>query len=269
MANILWSDTVTTLGRHHADTVVVGGSHGGVYAGYLAAKAHVKAIILHDAGVGKDNAGIGALSYLEKIGMPAATINYQTARIADGQDQLNRGFISHINHPAFLLGCRAGQSTLVCAKLMISATSWEGAIPEFGESRFLLRKAKNPNMPMVWGIDSTSLLRSKDENCIIVTASHGALFGNTDNRVVNKKPLAMVFNDAGIGIDQWGVSRLKHLDRQGIIAVTVGCNSARIGDSRSAWKTGIISCANTEAANAGIKIGETLENLADKLASTI
>ena len=130
-------------------------------------------------------------------------------------------------------------------------------------------KANNPNAPVIWGIDSTSLLRSEDQNCIIVTASHGALFGSADNRLIANKPLAMVFNDAGIGIDQWGISRLKHLDKQGILAVTVGCNSARIGDSRSAWKTGIISCTNTEAANAGIQVGETLEDLADKLASTI
>ena len=55
--NILTVDTVTKLGPEHRDQVLIGASHGGVYAGYLAAKAGVRAVLLNDAGVGIEDAG--------------------------------------------------------------------------------------------------------------------------------------------------------------------------------------------------------------------
>ncbi len=58
----LRSDTVTKPDGRHRDAVLIGGSHGGIYAGYCAAKAGVRAVILNDAGVGKDRAGIGSLA---------------------------------------------------------------------------------------------------------------------------------------------------------------------------------------------------------------
>ena len=42
---ILTVASVTKLGPEHANQVLIGGSHGGVYAGYLAASAGARAII--------------------------------------------------------------------------------------------------------------------------------------------------------------------------------------------------------------------------------
>ena len=42
--------------------MVVAASHGGVYAGYCAALGRVRAVILNDAGVGRERAGIGSLA---------------------------------------------------------------------------------------------------------------------------------------------------------------------------------------------------------------
>lgn len=44
-----------------AGKVLVAGSHGGIIAAHLGAKAGVHALILNDAGLGKDRAGIAAI----------------------------------------------------------------------------------------------------------------------------------------------------------------------------------------------------------------
>src|SRR3974390_2430989 len=110
LAPILTADSITRVGSEAAGAVVVNGSHGGIYAAYLAAKLQVAAAIFNDAGVGRDQAGIAGLDYLEKIGIPAATIGYDTARIGDGADMMARGIVTHANTAAQTLGCRAGMA---------------------------------------------------------------------------------------------------------------------------------------------------------------
>ena len=262
MVDIVCADTVTVLDASHAGQVLIGGSHGGIYAGYLAARAGVRAVILHNAGIGKDQAGLGSLAYLAALGMPAAVLDHNSARIADGRDQLARGIVSHVNARAEALGCRAGESCRACAERMAAAEQWLGGAPEFGESRFLLRAGDGG--PEVWGVDSTSLLRAADKGAVMITASHGAIFGSAKNRPIAGPPLAMIFNDAGVGIENCGVARLPALDQEGVIAATVAAESARIGDVRSAWESGIISHANATAQSAGIAPGDNLQTFANK-----
>jgi hypothetical protein len=64
--------------------------------------------------------------------------------------------------------------------------------------------------------------------------------------------LAALFNDAGIGVDDAGVTRLSALDARGIAAATVAANTARIGDARSTYEDGIVSRVNARAAALGI-----------------
>ena len=80
---IVTADSVTQLGDV-AGRVLVCGSHGGLIAACLGAKAGAHALILNDAGLGKDRAGIAGLFYLEAIGMAAATVDCHSARIGDG-----------------------------------------------------------------------------------------------------------------------------------------------------------------------------------------
>ncbi|MDA0229510.1 MAG: hypothetical protein O3B21_04915 [Proteobacteria bacterium] len=264
MVDIVYADTVTALGVEHRGHVLIGGSHGGRYAGYLAAKAGVRGVILHNAGIGKDEAGIGSLALLDGIGLPAATLDHCSARIADGRDQLTRGVISHVNKTAAALGCAPGQSCRAAAGLMTAAAQWTGTAPEFGEARFLLRAGEGAGAPEVWGVDSTALLEASDKGAVMITASHGARFGSMANNPIAGPPLAVIFNDAGSGADDCGFSRLPELADEGVIAATVSAESARIGDVRSAWKSGIISHANALALAAGIAPGDDLPTFADK-----
>src|ERR1700674_3397338 len=109
-APIVIADSITRVGPEAAGTVVVNASHGGVYAAYLAAKLHAVAAIFNDAGIGRDRAGIGGLDYLQELGIAAATIGHDTARIGDGADMLARGGITHANRLAEGLGLRAGRA---------------------------------------------------------------------------------------------------------------------------------------------------------------
>ena len=85
LAPILTTDSITRVGPEAAGAVVVNGSHGGIYAAYLAGKLRVAAAIFNDAGVGRDQAGIAGLDYLEGFGIPAAVIGHDSARIGFAQ----------------------------------------------------------------------------------------------------------------------------------------------------------------------------------------
>ena len=63
---------------------------------------------------------------------------------------------------------------------------------------------------------------------------------------------AGVFNDAGIGIDDAGTTRLPALDARGIPAFTV---SAVIGEAGSTYRDGIISVVNRAAQALGARPG--------------
>ena len=51
-------DSVTHLSDEHRGSVSYCASHGGTYAGYYAAKMGVGSVILNEAGIGREMAGI-------------------------------------------------------------------------------------------------------------------------------------------------------------------------------------------------------------------
>jgi hypothetical protein len=114
------ADSVTTLGDVRGK-VLVAGSHGGIVAAFLGATAGAHALILNDAGIGKERAGIAGLAWLEAIGMAAATVDCMSARIGDGADTLAHGVISHANRYAAACGVVAGQSCREAAERLRAA----------------------------------------------------------------------------------------------------------------------------------------------------
>jgi hypothetical protein len=250
-APIVTADSITRVAAEASGAVVVNASHGGVYAAYLAAKLHAAAAIFNDAGVGRDNAGIGGLDYLDALGIPAATIGHMTARIGDGADMLARGVITHANRLASALGVRAGQTCRVAAGLLQQADPAHREPSEALEAAFLI--IAEP--PQVWALDSASLVLPEHGQAIVITGSHGGLLGGKSETALKYDVLGALYNDAGIGIDEAGVSRLPALDRRGIAAATVSADSARIGDARSTYEDGIISRVNARGAALGLNAG--------------
>ena len=108
--SILTVASCSNVRAEHRAHVIVSGSYGGRYNAFNAAKWPVRAVIMNDAGIGKDNAGIVGLEFLDQIGMAAATADAQTCHIGDGDHMLAHGVISHVNRAAAALGCAPGQS---------------------------------------------------------------------------------------------------------------------------------------------------------------
>jgi hypothetical protein len=263
---IIAEPSVTKLDARHRDAVLVAGSHGGVIAGFLAAKAGVRAVILNDAGVGREQAGISSLPYLEKIGMAAATVGHMTARIGDGADMLARGVITHANALAAKLGVCAGQPCAEAAERLKQAPAPTAPPPPYEEARFPLRET--PGEPPVWGLDSVSLVEPADKPRILVIGSHGGILGGKPETAMKHDALAAVFNDAGGGADGAALTRLPPLDARGIAAVTVDCMSARIGDARSTWETGVVSHVNETAKRLGAAPGMSTQDFVARVSAT-
>src|SRR5262245_261277 len=101
--------SVTKLPPEADGAVVVGGSHGAVYAAYLSAKAGARAAIHNDAGIGRDDAGVSGLPWADEHGMAMAAVLSASARIGDGEDMLRRGVISRANRLAIAHGVKEGQ----------------------------------------------------------------------------------------------------------------------------------------------------------------
>jgi hypothetical protein len=243
--------------------VLVAGSHGGIIAAYLGAKAAAYALVLNDAGLGKDRAGIAGLFYLEDIGMAAAAVDCMSSRIGDGADMLARGVISHANAYAALCGVVAGQSCRDAATRMRAAPAPRAGPPPYAEGRWCM--AVGP--PEVWTLDSVGKLLPEDAGRILIIGSHGALHGGRPESALGIDAAAAVFNDAGVGADRIGITRLPVLAARGIPAATVDCMSARIGDGRSMWESGLISHVNAIAARRGAAPGMSVQQFAAKVTS--
>jgi len=250
-ASIVIADSITRVGPEAAGAVVVNASHGGVYAAYLVAKLRAAAAIFNDAGVGRDRAGIAGLDYLEEFGIAAATVGHNTARIGDGADMTAHGVITHANGLAASLGVSPGQSCRAAATGLQHARQTHRAPPEALEAAFLLIS----KVPQVWALDSASLVVSEHRDAIVVTGSHGGLLGGKPETALKYDVLGALYNDAGIGKDEAGISRLPALDARGIAAATVSAASARIGDARSTYEDGVVSRVNARAAAFGLREG--------------
>jgi uncharacterized protein YunC (DUF1805 family) len=251
LAPIVIADSVTRVGPSAAGAVIVNGSHGGVYAAFLAAKLAAAAAIFNDAGVGHEGAGIAGLDYLQELGMAAATVGHDTARIGDGADMMMSGIITHANRLAAKLGVKPGQPCREAAGRLQQGPRRELSPPEALEGAYLLVSVA----PEVWALDSASLVLPEHKDAIVVTGSHGGLLGGKPETALKYDVLGALYNDAGIGKDEAGVSRLPALDQRGIAAATVSATSARIGDARSTYNEGVVSRVNTRAATLGLREG--------------
>jgi hypothetical protein len=264
-APIVIADSITRVDPGAAGSVIVNGSHGGVYAAFLAAKLAAAAVIFNDAGVGHDRAGIGGLDYLQGLGIAAATIGHDTARIGDGADMIRNGMITHANELAASFGVKPGQPCRDAAISLQQGRQPERAPPDALEGTYLLTSAA----PQVWALDSASLVLPEHKKAIVVTGSHGGLLGGKPESAIKYDVLGALYNDAGIGKDEAGVSRLPALAARGIAAAAVAATSARIGDARSTYEDGVVSRVNSRAAALGLHEGVSARDFVARLRSAL
>ena len=112
-------------------------------------------------------------------------------------------------------------------------------------------------------MDSITKVAAEDKGSIVVAASHG---GASSGEFALEVPLDLVIlNDAGVGKDQAGIASLAMLDARDIACATVSHDSARIGDARDMWESGVISRANRVAAAMGVKQGQAIKDVLPRL----
>ena len=250
--------------EEHRSNVVVSGSYGGRYNAFNAAKWGVRGVIMNDAGIGKDSAGIIGLEYLDQIRLAAATADAQTCHIGDGDHMLAHGVISHVNRTAAAVGCAIGQSVLDCAERMRSAMVPTAMPPPISDgARFVVRDVAGE--PRVICADSVGMLEAGDSGQIAITASHGALSGGRPDNAIPAGIYAVFFSDGGGGMDGAGIARLADLEQKGIVAGTTSADSAPIGDSRVLYRDGILSHVNGPAQKLGGRVGMRLADFVDLL----
>jgi hypothetical protein len=262
---ILMVASCSNVRAEHRSHVVVSGSYGGRYNAFNAAKWPVRAVIMNDAGIGKDKAGIVGLDFLDQIGLVAATADARTCHIGDGDHVLAHGVISYVNRTA--AACAPGQSVRECAERMRAATVPTVAPPPITDgARFVMRDV--PGEPVLICADSIGMLQPDDAGRIVVTASHGALSGGRPDNAVPLDIYAVFFSDAGGGLDGAGIARLDDLDRKGIVACATSADSAPIGDSRALYHDGILSHVNGPASLRGARVGMKLKDFIEVLIAT-
>ncbi len=246
--------SITTLPGEVAGRVIVTGSHGGRLAAALAIRARPRAVIFHDAGIGRDGAGVGGLRDCEATGLAAAAVDHRSACIGDAAHMLEAGIISRANRQAAAAGVRPGQRCAEAARLLAKAAppaDWRP--PRIREERERLA-ASCFRRPVVLA-DSASLITAEDAGAVVVTGSHGGLVDGNAARAVKAAVFAAVFNDAGMGYRCCGIRRLGVLEEQGIAGLAVDCMSARIGEARSTFEDGIVSAINEGARTCGLRPG--------------
>lgn len=101
--------------------------------------------------------------------------------------------------------------------------------------------------------DSVGYVTPEMEGTVVVSGSHG---GDSAARyALAARPLLVVFNDAGRGLDDAGISGLALLEAAGIAAATVGHMTARIGHALSTLDEGVLTHANGPALALGLRPG--------------
>ena len=239
--------SVTKLPPTTEGGVVIGGSHGAIYAAYLSATAGARAAIHNDAGIGRDEAGVSGLEWAQTHGMAMAAVLCGSARIGDGADMLRRGLISRANPLAEACGVAPGQPVAEAAERLKTAP-WPHRKPApMAEGRTTAGR--------ILCVDSISLASPRDRGRVVASGSHGGVPAGETAAAFG--PLLALFNDAGFGMEHAGVAGLPILQQAGIAAAAVSTMSARIGDGRSTLLDGFISDLNDAAYRLGGRIGSS------------
>ena len=252
---IILADSITHV-VHPRDSgkVVICGSHGGYSAAVLALQRLIKGVIFNDAGGGKEKAGIAGLGILNQHGVPAAAVDACTARIGIAEETKN-GIVTYANALAQSAGVRIGSIAEDAAQIMASADT--PSMRSFDGNMKVEEKMTvvytHPAGRRIVAMDSNSMVTEDNQMDIIMTGSHGGRVGSLP--AVKYHVAAAFYNDAGVGKENAGISRLTWLEENNIYGAAVDANTARIGIGLETYNSGIVSHVNALAESVGIRPG--------------
>jgi hypothetical protein len=249
---IIVVDSVTYgAGSLRGDDVMIAASYAGASSLLFPLMRGVKAVVAHEAGVGKDNAGISGLQLCQGFAVPAAAVETMSAGLSLGGSMIG-GIVSHVNEAAAALGVRRGQTAAAAARAMLAGPA---GVPRKVEGAVDLRvyEVARTGKGRVIATASTFSIKEPMPDAVICGASHTArVFAESLQKI---GPRGAMANDAGFAKFNSGIDGLPILDQMGIAGAAVAATSARIGDGLSTYNDGVISAINSLAASRGVKVG--------------
>jgi len=123
---IVLADSAAAMDESNKGDVFVDGSHCGINVGEISLHTGIGAMIGNDAGMGKNNAGIAGLNFLDKHGIPAAAVSAMSAKIGNGKSTYEQGKISVVNEAAKKLGVTPGMSAREAADKLLESLNKSG-----------------------------------------------------------------------------------------------------------------------------------------------
>lgn len=114
-------------------------------------------------------------------------------------------------------------------------------------------------------VDSIAVAEPAMAHSVVVCGSHGGVSAARYVLALPVKPLAVLFNDAGVGKDEAGIVGLAMLQQVGVIAAAYAHTSARIGEAADGLAHGVISYVNALGTQAGLAAGQTVREQVARL----
>jgi hypothetical protein len=111
--------------------------------------------------------------------------------------------------------------------------------------------------------DSVTKLPPESAGAVVVGGSHGAAYAAHLSAKAGVR--GAIHHDAGIGLDEAGVSGLPYAEKLGMAMVVLATESCRIGDAQDQYARGIVSRANGQAVACGVTVGMSCKEAADLL----
>lgn len=258
---IVTMDSARYVSGDNVNDVVVPASYIGVLPARMMAVHRPRAVIGHDACVGKFGAGIGGLWYLEALGIPAATADGMTAEMGNGEDLYHSGVISHVNYIAETCGVEVGMSVVEAADLLLRNDPTDTEVGNKIRREII---ETHPSGRRVVVTDSIVWAYPEDEDTsVLVTAGHtgrsGAKF------LLEAKPWGFICHDGGMSKNRSGISGLATAQAAGLPGCCIDGNTAPIGDAFLGYSIGLVSALNDAAAGAGVEVGMPVKQAAHLL----
>lgn len=247
--------------RNRDRDVIVAASYVGVLPARMMAAHLPRAVIGHDACIGKEAAGIAGLWYLEALGIPAAAADGMSAEMGNGEDLLASGLISHLNYPAGMVGVKVGMPVSAAADLMLDNDPSE---VEVGNKIRREVVEEHPSGRRIVVTDSIVWAYPEDEGrSVLVTAGHTGRSGA--GFLLEANPWGFICHDGGMSKNRSGIKGLAITAEAGLAGACIDGNSSPIGDAFRAWEEGTISACNDPARERGIEEGMAVSEVAHLL----
>jgi hypothetical protein len=232
-----------------ARDIVVHGAYLAVAVGTQLLRRGFRGFLGVDAGIGRNDSGVGALPLADKFAVPAAAVSVYSCDMCDGASVWADGVISRANETALALGVQPGQATATAAALMLCAPR--------GRPREVHASLPDQDFelaPRVFGCWSMSLVHGERAGEVFCV---GTPVDTTMTIYVHRhgiRPAGIIGSDGGFGRNGMAVAGLTILQNMGIACAAVSHLSADLGGPGSIYQDGRITLVNEQARAAGVAV---------------